>query len=109
MTVNVRSKHNFFISLLLRGSNASPAAIIDRRYNTVSISVARFARSIVGFIEPVKRELAVLLLVLSAFLRRNVVVRPLQDDVRDLEVVRSEHHHVSRAVENRITELVEFD
>src|SRR5438876_5554417 len=38
-----------------------------------------------------------------------VLAGPVQDDVGDLEVIRPEHHHVGRAVEDRVPELVQLD
>src|SRR5437867_11635448 len=38
-----------------------------------------------------------------------VLAGPVQDDVRDLEVIRPAHHHVRRAIEDRVPQLVELD
>jgi hypothetical protein len=43
------------------------------------------------------------------FLLRDIFVRPIQDHIGDVEMIRPEHHHVRRTLEYRIFELVELD
>jgi NADH:flavin oxidoreductase / NADH oxidase family len=51
-----------------------------------------------------------LLLVLAVLvLRRYVLVNPIQDNVRDLKIVRTQHHHVGCAIEDRIPQFVQLD
>src|SRR5438093_129944 len=40
---------------------------------------------------------------------RNVFVSPFQNDIGDLDVVCTEHHHMGSSVEDRITQLVKLD
>ena len=48
--------------------------------------------------------------VTSCLLLGDVLVYPVQDDIRDLEVVRTQHHHVGRAVEGAVeARVVELD
>ena len=37
------------------------------------------------------------------------MVSPIQNDVGDLKVVGTQHHHVSGAVEDRVSQLVQLD
>ena len=50
-----------------------------------------------------------LLLGLAVVSGRYVLVGPVQNDVSDLKVICTQHHHVGRAFEGRLPELVQFD
>jgi hypothetical protein len=41
--------------------------------------------------------------------RRDVLIRPVQDHIRDFEVVRAQHHHVGRTLEHWIPQFTKLD
>src|SRR5580704_7312575 len=41
--------------------------------------------------------------------RRDVLIRPVQDHIRDFEVVRAQHHHVGGALEHWIRQFTKLD
>src|SRR6266852_3780307 len=62
------------------------------------------------FASPSCRPRLILVFALTTLgLGRYVLAGPLQNDVRHVEIIGPEHHHVGRAIEDRIPQLVQLD
>src|SRR5437773_12205327 len=77
---------------------------------TVSTAVARSSIATLFIYPSIPADAPILSSALTTpGLGEYVLAGPVQDDVRDLEVIRPEHHHVRRAIEDRVPQLVELD